>query len=423
MVYAPGRDSVPGPNETVEYNPARGAGGVFANFMQGMTAKYSQNTDGYRSDFYRNTLARLFIRVDATEMNLFASSVSDQHTESQLVPRIAGTVARRQPNRTTGGAGVNDANARADQTASTNGYLDFCIQQASMPLQEKLDLKETLADNYVAYFFGQAPPMWTFSGWLFNSVQDDQATNFLRLYLEILRGTQLARRQKVVSLKIDSYIITGAIVATNFSLQSNMEVVVPFQFQMLVKHVAVVNYTVGWTPTWASTPFAADPNAIPYDGRRIGTGSRTAAAARLPANIPEQGPVPENTADARTTQPAAPTDPLTEQSNSATRTPARNGQATNTTPRGARYVESTANTTGAVAGTRPTGPVATPATRPGVSSPPGRPSSAPQRAAQAQVAEASVHSPTPEAVTLSAARGYSISGPTSNFFEILPRTP
>jgi hypothetical protein len=404
VVYAPGRDSVPGPNDTVEYNPTRGAGGVFANFMQGMTAKYAQNTDGYRSDFYRNTLARLFIKVDASEMNLFASSVSDAHTESQLVPRIAGTIARRQQNRTTGGAGVNDANVRADQTTSTNGYLDFCIQQASMPLQEKVDIKETLADNYVAYFFGQSPPVWSFSGWLFNSVQDDQATNFLRLYLEILRGTQLARRQKVVSLKIDSYIITGAIVATSFNLQAGMEVVVPFQFQLLVKRVAFVNYTVGWTPTWASTPFAADPNAIPYDGRRIGSGGRTAAAARLPADTTEQGPVPDNTADPRTTQPAAPTDPLTEQSNSATRTTAANGQATNTTPSGARYVEGTANTTGAVAGTQSTGPVTTPTTQPGVRSPPGGTSSAAQRAAQAQVAEASVHSSTPETVTLASPR-------------------
>lgn len=404
MVYAPGRDSVPGPDDTVEYNPARGAGGVFANFMQGMTSKYAKNTDGYRSDFYRNTLARLFIKVDATEMNLFASSVSDAHTESQLVPRIAGTVARRQQNRTTGGAGVNDANVRADQTASTNGYLDFCIQQASMPLQEKVDLKETLADNYVAYFFGQSPPMWTFSGWLFNSVQDDQATNFLRLYLEILRGTQLARRQKVVSLKIDSYIITGAIINTTFTLQSNMEVYVPFQFQLLVKRVAFVTYTLGWTPAWASTPFASDPNAIPYDGRRLGSGGRTAAAARLPANTTEQGPVPDTTADPRTTQPAAPTDPLTEQSNSATRTVAENGQATNTTASGARYVEGTANTTGAVPGTQATGPVITSPTQPGVTAAPGEASNAAQRAAQAQVAEASVHSATPETVTLTAPR-------------------
>lgn len=313
MVYAPGRDSIPDANGTVEYNPARGAGGVFANFMQGMTAKYADNTRGYRTDFYRNTLARLFVRVDTSEMNLFLGSISDEHTKDQLVPRLVGDPTRRQADRLTGGGGTGDSYVQSEQTPSHNGYLDFFIQQASMPLQEKVDVKETLSDNYVAYFFGQSPPMWTFSGWLFNSVQDDQATNFLRLYLEILRGTQLARRQKVVSLKIDSYIITGAIVAANFQLNAQSETVVPLTFQLLVKRVATVNYTSGWVPTRASTPFAADPNAIPYDGRRMRSGARAAVVGLLaPQRASAAAPVPAGTADSRVTQPPAPTDPVTQ---------------------------------------------------------------------------------------------------------------
>lgn len=306
FVFAPGRDTVPEGNETVEYNGQRGAGGVFANFMQGMTAKYSKNTDGYRTDFYRNTLARLFVRVNTSEMNLFLGTVTDDHTRERLVPRLVGNPAPRQENRISGGAANGDATAHAEETVSTNGYLDFFIRTANMPLQEKMDLKETLADNYVAYFFGQAPPVWGFSGWLFNSVQDDQATNFLRIYLEILRGTQLARRQKVVSLKIDSYIITGTIVSANFTLESQSETAVPFQFQLLVKRVAIVTYTSGWVPTRADTPFAADPNAIPYDRRRLPRGYRASVAGTLDANRTTQaGPVPDRTTDARTRQPPA----------------------------------------------------------------------------------------------------------------------
>ena len=263
-----------------------------------------------------------------------------------------------------------------------------------MPLQEKVDLKETLADNYVAYFFGQSPPVWTFSGWLFNSVQDDQTTNFLRLYLEILRGTQLARRQKVVSLKIDSYIITGAIISTNFTLQSTTELYVPFQFQLLVKRVAIVNYTVGWLPTRAETPFAADPNAIPYDGRRMRSGDRAAIAAVLsPNTASESAPVPDRTADTRTTQPPAPTDPLTEQATAQNRQAGAHGQTTNATPTGTRFVEGTPNTNGAIAGTQARAPVATSATRPGVSRARGTTTTAATRAAQAQVARMGAYGP------------------------------
>jgi hypothetical protein len=85
-------------------------------------------------------------------------------------------------------------------TATANGYLDFLIQQVQMPLQEKVQVTETLSDNYVAYAFGQSPPMWQFQGALINTVQDDQASNMFRLYTQILRATQMARRQRVFKL-------------------------------------------------------------------------------------------------------------------------------------------------------------------------------------------------------------------------------
>jgi len=310
-VYAPGRDRPPssGVGGGSSYSPSRGAGGVFAEYLQGFTPKYAANR-GYRSDLFRNTLARMFVRVDASEMNLFLASISDAHTQNQLAPRIAGDPTQRQRNRTRGGAGSQDAQVRANQTFATNGYLDFFISQASMPLQEKVDVKDTLADNYVAFFFGQQPPVWSFTGWLMNTVQDDQATNFLRLYLEILRGTQLARRQKIINLKIDSYVITGAMTGISPTLNANSEIYVPFAFQLLVKRVDFVNYTRGWVPTRAFTPFAADPNAIPYDGRARNSGARLAIAGRVPPNTEEVAPVPNRSEDSRVNQAPISADPL-----------------------------------------------------------------------------------------------------------------
>lgn len=310
-VYAPGRDRPPasGVGGGSSYSPSRGAGGVFAEYLQGFTPKYAVNR-GYRSDLFRNTLARMFVRVDASEMNLFLASIADVHTQNQLAPRIAGDPTPRQRNRTRGGAGSQDAQVRANQTFATNGYLDFFISQASMPLQEKVDVKDTLADNYVAFFFGQQPPVWSFTGWLMNTVQDDQTTNFLRLYLEILRGTQLARRQKIINLKIDSYVITGAMMSVSPTLNAASEIFVPFAFQLLVKRIDFVNYTVGWVPTRAFTPFAADPNAIPYDGRARSSGARLAIAGRIPPDTEEVAPVPNRSEDPRVNQAPVTADPL-----------------------------------------------------------------------------------------------------------------
>lgn len=310
-IFAPGRDRPPstGTGGGAAYSPARGAGGVYAEYLQGSTPKYAVNR-GFRSDLFRNTLARMFVRVDAAEMNLFLASISDSHTQTQLAPRIAGDPTQRQRNRTRGGAGSQDAQVRANQTYATNGYLDFFIAQASMPLQEKVDIKDTLADNYVAFFFGQQPPVWSFTGWLLNTVQDDQTTNFMRLYLEVLRGTQLARRQKIINLKIDSYVITGAMMNMSPTLSAASEIYVPFAFQLLVKRVDFVNYTRGWVPTRAFTAFAADPNAIPYDGRVRNSGARLAIAGRLPPDTVEVAPTPNRSEDPRVNQAPVTSDPL-----------------------------------------------------------------------------------------------------------------
>lgn len=315
MVYAPGRDRYPAVygnprvQNSAAYVPSQGAGGVFAGYIQGMTPKYAFNA-GLRDDMWRNTLARMFIRVNAEEMALFTASINDVQVRERLATRIAGDPVGRQESRVTASGAVSEGAARYSNSEGTNGYLDFFIQQASMPLQEKFDVKETLADNYTAEFFGQQPPMWSYSGWLMNTVQDDQATNFLRLYLSVLRGTQLARRQKIIALKVDSYIVSGAMVNLNMTITSNAEIYIPFSFSLLVKSVKFVNFTRGWTPTRANTVFAADPNDIPYDGRPAGTGSLRRIVAQMGEDVVQLGPSGEVTSDPRVHAPPVRPDAL-----------------------------------------------------------------------------------------------------------------
>ena len=296
---APGLDRAPNVGRAnVAFRPGNGAGGVFAGFMQGSTPKYAVN-NGFRSDLFRNTMARMFVRVDAAEMNIFLGSIGDAHTRRQLANRIAGDPTPEQNNRDAGGGRSNDGTVRRNANVSSNGYLDFLIQSVQMPLQEKLQVNETLADNFVAFAFGQSPSTWTFSGSLINSVQDDQASNMFRLYTEILRATQLARRQKSLTLSFDSYIVNGAMTSMVLGLSSANELVVPFTFQLLVKKVNITNYTSGWVPTRANTPFAADLNAIAYDGRPVEEGALTRIAARLPPDTTEITPTPQEQADPR----------------------------------------------------------------------------------------------------------------------------
>jgi hypothetical protein len=307
--FAPGIDSESRQGGGGNYRPGQGAGGIFAKTLQGATPKYAIN-NGPRSDLFRNTMARIFVRVDAAEMDLFLRSVADSHTREQLVRTLVGDPTPAELQATTNQATPQATTARRRTRAQGTGYLDFFLQNVQMPLQEKVQVSETLSDNYVAYAFGQAPPMWNFTGALINSVQDDQGSNMFRLYTEILRATQMARRQKTMSIALDSYAINGVMTNMTMGLTADNQLLIPFSFQLLVKRVFITNFTNGWTPTTAGTPFPSDPLARDSDGTPREEGALTQIAARIPEGTVETTPVPDrttnNNAAGTTTQQPAP---------------------------------------------------------------------------------------------------------------------
>ena len=317
-VRAPGRDHVPEVNEptpNVLYNPrdARfGAGGVHAKFLQGATPKYATNS-GERLDYFRNTLARMFLAVSESEKrSLFFPSLTDEKVN--LPAKALTGTAMTYPTTPTSESQSSNAGSRdvGSSTVAFKGYLDFFIQSVQMSFNEKIQVSETLSDNYVAYAFGQSPPVWTFQGALINTVQDDQASNMYRLYTQILRATQLARRQKVLTIAIDSYAVNGVMMNLNMQLSAANELVVPFTFQLLVKRVVDINTTSRWVPTSATTPFAADLYAIGYDGRPSLSRSMAGMLAQtpLPAQTPTGPAQTQGQTDPRATTNAAPVGPL-----------------------------------------------------------------------------------------------------------------
>lgn len=299
----PGQDAAPEEDEVTTSAateaptsppPRHRARGVFAERIQGATPKYAHNR-GFRNDTqHRNSLARIFVRVDRDEYETFLNSIGDDQVRGNLADRIAGDPTSPR---------------RRGESVHNSGYVDFLITQSQMQLQEKYEVSETLSDNYVAYFFGQSAPVFTYSGYLINTNQDDQATNFLRLYIAILRGTQLARRQKIASLRYDSYIVAGAMTNLNMTLLGANELLIPFSFQFLVKKLVISKFTRGWTPTRVDGPFAADPLLVPYDGRPRSESALQAILARTPpgtvagpnGDAPEHerlaSEAPENTTD------------------------------------------------------------------------------------------------------------------------------
>ena len=214
--------------------------GVYAAYPAA-TPKYSTTND----DNSLKTQARLLIPFpNDTTFNAYQASFLGY---SDDVKRLADTI------------GVP---ARKDYIKGAVGYVDFLLTQAQEGFEEKLQVVDVVGDNYVAYFFGQRPPIFSYQGVLLNTMQDDWRLAMLLMYQNIIRGTQLARRNTMVTLAYDKLAVTGALVNMTQILTAEMQMAAQFNFQILVKRLDVER-TQGSIPTAiGGLPYAVRPDTF-----------------------------------------------------------------------------------------------------------------------------------------------------------------
>lgn len=236
-------------------SPDRPAKGVFAKYPVS-TPKWTGRAGAAEND-YRNTMARMFIELEATELKKFLASIEasapDAHGgESRALAAVL--AGPRSPDKGT-------------------GYIDFLLQDVQMPFQEKAQVVETLADNYVIYYFGQAAVPFTFSGVVLNTFEDDQAVNMLRMYRDMLRGTHLARRRKLLRLRFNGMIVAGSVMGLSLNLAADSEMYLSFNMQVMPKTVTLLpNKSFGLV---VLKDAAADPAFDePVEAARVPTAAR-----------------------------------------------------------------------------------------------------------------------------------------------------
>jgi hypothetical protein len=266
------------------YNP--GQYGVFALHPL-MTPKYALGKP--RDGEFKDTLARMYVDLGSTD-----DKVKQAYLQS--LPGDAQTQALAQ------------ILIGAGQKVQT-GFIDFFLSQVQEQFSEKVQVDQVLGDNYVAFYFGQEPPVFTYSGNLLNSQQDDQRTGFGIAYQQILRGTQLGRRGALLRLKYDSVIVSGTLNSQVQVLNADNELIIPFNFTLLVKEYIVVN-----PPRYVKTSLAdfvqlatqfAAPGVLTQVGQS--TDARVRTTMILPSTLaasPVVGSEEDGTVVLDTSQPA-----------------------------------------------------------------------------------------------------------------------
>jgi hypothetical protein len=187
-----------------------------------MSPKY--NIGQVRDAEYKDTMARLYVSLAGTGTNLQSNYLASlpQDSATQALANVL----------------------LGNNNAGVSGFIDFLLGSATESVQEVMQVEKVVADDYVAFFFGQAPPIFQYSGYLINSQQDDQRMSFYQAYSQILRGTALARGGALARLRYDSVLISGVMVAHQQQLLAENELAVPFSFSFLVKEYLIIQPSI-----------------------------------------------------------------------------------------------------------------------------------------------------------------------------------
>lgn len=137
-------------------------------------------------------------------------------------------------------SGLKNGSAKYVDAVTNNGYIDFLMDAVSEQDGEKFQPVDLLSDEYVAYFFGRQPRVFSFSGTLYSTIQDPWWTAFTLLYQDLLRGSKLAQFQATAHLRYDNRIASGSLTMFQANLQAATQMAVTFSAQLLVKDLQIV---------------------------------------------------------------------------------------------------------------------------------------------------------------------------------------
>jgi hypothetical protein len=134
-------------------------------------------------------------------------------------------------------AGTGGVLDQAVNGGTYGGYASFLITGLQCMMSEKLQITETFGDGEVYYYFGREPVTINVSGILIDSVDNDWFTQWLYMYGQVLRGTQVAKRYQLVKLVMPNMTLIGTISSMSFTQEAGRDTDIPFQFQFMAKHV------------------------------------------------------------------------------------------------------------------------------------------------------------------------------------------
>jgi hypothetical protein len=109
----------------------------------------------------------------------------------------------------------------------------FFLESVQENREEKVQVIDTFGE-WIAFFFGRKPEVYSYSGTLLNAKNHNWKNEFQQSYDLFLRGSQAVKHRATVMLQYDDVIVEGYILNNSIQMNAMAENAVPFSFNMLV---------------------------------------------------------------------------------------------------------------------------------------------------------------------------------------------
>lgn len=109
----------------------------------------------------------------------------------------------------------------------------FFLETVTENREEKVQIVDTFGE-FVAFFFGARPEVYTYTGTLLNSMNHNWKNEFMLNYEHFLRGSQAVKNRASIFLQYDDVIVEGFMLNSQTRQTAVEDKAIPFQFNLLV---------------------------------------------------------------------------------------------------------------------------------------------------------------------------------------------
>lgn len=224
-----------------------------------------QNASSYVSKSQNNTIPqteRLFTtRSRSAFINPDLGGDRGTRAYIRLLTSDTTSSARRpdMPGTLTGSGNPLDQAVYGSSMSDYGGYANFLLTHVRCSLDEKMQITETFGDGEVVYYFGRQPVIFTMSGILVDSQDNNWFVEWLDMYGHVMRGSQLAKNYELLKIVLPNMDIIGTIPHMAWEQDSQNDVLINFEFQFLAKQI------IPRPVTGIGRPLSNSANLINFD--------------------------------------------------------------------------------------------------------------------------------------------------------------